>query len=210
MTVLADKWQGKPSTLPTKPSCIRMADLVHRSGLTQPGELRGLQGAARAFKEAVYRLDPKSGKLDLVTDALYKPNGLCFSPDYKKLYIADTGRPTIPRRPRTFRCSMWWTAAACQRASHHLEELAGIGRGLWPTAFVPTSTVISGRRRWVGEGYDRCSHLRSQRRAHGMILLPGDLRQPVFRRTAPQTGCSWPPANPSTPFTSRTQGAHIT
>jgi sugar lactone lactonase YvrE len=44
------------------------------------------------IKEAVYRIDPQSGKLTLVTDELHKPNGLCFSPDYKKLYIADTGR----------------------------------------------------------------------------------------------------------------------
>ena len=25
------------------------------------------------------------------TDQISKPNGLCFSPDYKKLYIADSG-----------------------------------------------------------------------------------------------------------------------
>jgi gluconolactonase len=41
--------------------------------------------------EAVYRIDPQSGALSLVTDALAKPNGLCFSPDYSKLYVADTG-----------------------------------------------------------------------------------------------------------------------
>ena len=54
------------------------------------------------IKEAVYRIDPKSGKMDLVTDELEKPNGLCFSPDYKKLYIADTGRRA------TSRSSMSW------------------------------------------------------------------------------------------------------
>src|SRR5258708_1658704 len=45
------------------------------------------------IKEAVYRIDPKTAKLDLVNDELFKPNGLCFSPDYKRLYIADTGGP---------------------------------------------------------------------------------------------------------------------
>jgi gluconolactonase len=39
----------------------------------------------------VYRIDATTGKLDLVTDEIFKPNGLCFSPDYKKLYVADTG-----------------------------------------------------------------------------------------------------------------------
>jgi gluconolactonase len=44
------------------------------------------------LKEAVYRIDP-SGKIEKVTDELTKPNGLCFSPDYKKLYVVDTGAP---------------------------------------------------------------------------------------------------------------------
>jgi len=41
-------------------------------------------------KEAVYRLDT-SGKLTKVADEPFKPNGLCFSADYKKMYVADTG-----------------------------------------------------------------------------------------------------------------------
>jgi gluconolactonase len=44
------------------------------------------------LKESVYRIDP-SGKIEKVTDELTKPNGLCFSPDYKKLYVVDTGAP---------------------------------------------------------------------------------------------------------------------
>ena len=45
------------------------------------------------WKEAVYRIDSKTSKIEIVTDAAEKPNGLCFSPDYKKLYLADTGAP---------------------------------------------------------------------------------------------------------------------
>src|SRR6185295_15466009 len=33
------------------------------------------------------------GKMEMVDDSLQKPNGICFSPDYKKLYIVDTGAP---------------------------------------------------------------------------------------------------------------------
>ena len=29
----------------------------------------------------------------MVTDEVGQPNGLCFSPDYTKLYVADTGMP---------------------------------------------------------------------------------------------------------------------
>jgi len=45
------------------------------------------------IKEAVYRIDTNSGQLALVIDELKKPNGLCFSPDYKRLYVVDTGAP---------------------------------------------------------------------------------------------------------------------
>ena len=36
-------------------------------------------------------MDGKSGQIAKVTDEVGQPNGLCFSPDYKKLYVADTG-----------------------------------------------------------------------------------------------------------------------
>ena len=47
--------------------------------------------AEKELKEAVYRVDPQSGKMDRITDEMDGPNGVCFSPDYKKLYVADTG-----------------------------------------------------------------------------------------------------------------------
>ena len=42
-------------------------------------------------KEATYRVDAQTGKITKVSDEPFKPNGLCFSNDYKKMYIADTG-----------------------------------------------------------------------------------------------------------------------
>lgn len=42
-------------------------------------------------KEAVYRIDAQSGAITRVADQPFKPNGLCFSHDYKILYVADTG-----------------------------------------------------------------------------------------------------------------------
>jgi gluconolactonase len=39
----------------------------------------------------VYRLDPDSGRTDIVADDFVQPNGLAFSPDESLLYIADTG-----------------------------------------------------------------------------------------------------------------------
>lgn len=39
----------------------------------------------------VYRLDPRTGSLNIVADDFDGPNGLCFSPDERRLYIVDTG-----------------------------------------------------------------------------------------------------------------------
>jgi len=90
VTVLADRWDGKPLNAPN--------DAVeHPDGaiwFTDPGygsmsDYEGHKGALE-IKEAVYRVDPTTRALTLVTDELSKPNGLCFSPDQKLLYVADT------------------------------------------------------------------------------------------------------------------------
>ena len=41
----------------------------------------------------VYRFEPATKKVTAVVKDFDKPNGLCFSPDQKKLYVADSGAP---------------------------------------------------------------------------------------------------------------------
>ena len=55
------------------------------------GDYEG-ERAEPELKPAVYRVDP-SGRVAVVTDEVDQPNGICFSPDYKKVYVADTGAP---------------------------------------------------------------------------------------------------------------------
>lgn len=38
----------------------------------------------------VYRFDPKTGDIRVMADGLGRPNGICFSPDEKTVYITDT------------------------------------------------------------------------------------------------------------------------
>ena len=39
----------------------------------------------------VYRWDPRTGALSVAADDIDGPNGLCFSPDERRLYIVETG-----------------------------------------------------------------------------------------------------------------------
>ncbi len=91
ITVIADQFQGKRLNSPND-------IVVHPDGsiwFTDPpyGILGNYEGfkAEKEIKEAVYRVDAKTGQMDKITDEMTGPNGICFSPDYKKVYIADTG-----------------------------------------------------------------------------------------------------------------------
>jgi gluconolactonase len=91
VTVIADKFQGKRLNSPND-------IVVHPDGsiwFTDP--MYGISGYYEGFKAdselhpAVYRADSKTGQIDKVADDQDGPNGICFSPDYKKVYLADTG-----------------------------------------------------------------------------------------------------------------------
>lgn len=91
VTVIAERFEGKRLNSPND-------IVVHPDGaiwFTDPpyginGNYEGYK-AEKELKEAVYRADPKTGQVTKITDEVSAPNGLCFSPDYKRLYIADTG-----------------------------------------------------------------------------------------------------------------------
>lgn len=104
LTVLADKFEGKRLNAPNDAvvhpddGAIWFTDPGYGSLMNYEGNKGELE-----IKEAVYRIDAKSGKIEKMTDDIFKPNGLCFSPDYKKLYVADTGASHYKDAPKNIK-----------------------------------------------------------------------------------------------------------
>jgi gluconolactonase len=100
ITVLIDSFQGKKLNAPND-------IIVHSDGgiwFSDPGYgiMSNYEGHKAAFElpANVYRLDPNTRTASIVATDLEKPNGLCFSPDEKKLYIVDSAIPKQPNGPR--------------------------------------------------------------------------------------------------------------
>jgi len=129
-------------------------------------------GSPRPFiKEAVYRIDGQSGEVTKVADQPFKPNGLCFSPDYRILYVADTGTTHYPearniiwaydveggtlRNPRAF-------------ADMTLDGRSGLADGIR----CDTEGNVWSSAGWVGEGYDGVHVFAPDGARIGQIRLP--------------------------------------
>jgi gluconolactonase len=166
VTVIADKWQGKPLNSPNDA-------VVHPDGaiwFTDP--TYGIQGYYEGFqansevKQAVYRVEPKSARMDIVTTDLSQPNGLCFSPDYKKLYIADTGQARDIRAfdvmdGKTLRNGRQFSTMVMPKASGGADGMrVDVDGNLWASAG------------WGGPGFDGVHVLTPEGERIGMILLP--------------------------------------
>lgn len=83
-SILADGFEGRHFNSPN--------DLIVKSDgtiwFTDPDY--GLKGTSGIGFNGVYRLDPRTGAVTLLTRALGEPNGIAFSPDEKTLYVSDS------------------------------------------------------------------------------------------------------------------------
>ncbi|WP_134666885.1 MULTISPECIES: SMP-30/gluconolactonase/LRE family protein [unclassified Amycolatopsis] len=91
VTVLAEHYRGRRLNSPN--------DVVERSDgsiwFTDPSygidsDYEGYQAESEIGACHVYRVDPADGEVRIVADDFERPNGLAFSADESKLYIADT------------------------------------------------------------------------------------------------------------------------
>ena len=182
VTVLADKFGGKEFNAPNDA-------VVHPSGdiwFTDPGygALMNYEGSRSAStslqpnqKEAVYVIDGKTGQIEKVTDEIFKPNGLCFSPDYKKLYVADTGRSHYEKAPNNIK--VWDVEGRTLKngrpfASMDLKMPDGSIKGGFADGIrCDTEGNIWASAGWVGAGFDGVHIFAGDDgRRIGQILLP--------------------------------------
>ena len=166
VTVLADNWEGKPLNAPNDA-------IVHPDGglwFTDPGygSMVHYEGTKSVLeiKEAIYRIDPQNGKLDKVTHEIEKPNGLCFSPDYRKLYVSDTGSAR--------NIKVWDVIDSVRLAggreftSMGLEGKTGLADGIR----ADRDGNIWASAGWVGDGYDGVHVFAPDGERIGQIRLP--------------------------------------
>ena len=181
-TVLADGYQGKSLNAPNDAvvhpddGAIWFTDPGYGALMNYEGEA-AQNGSPQPYqKEAVYRIDASSGRLEQVTDEIYKPNGICFSPDYSKLYVADTGGSHYPEAERVIK--VWDVIDGSRLANGRVfasmamevngKELVGSADGIR----CDVDGNIWSSAGWVGPGYDGVHVFAPDGVRIGQILLP--------------------------------------
>ncbi|WP_158970625.1 SMP-30/gluconolactonase/LRE family protein [Paraglaciecola sp. L3A3] len=172
VTVLTDSFAGKSYNAPNDVVVNPNDDSIWFTdpGYGSLGWYEGTKadtGSSQPYqKEAVFRIDGQNGKVTKVSDDLVKPNGLCFSPDYKKLYVSDTGAsPSLIRvwdingaklsNGKTF-CTMQYDG----RKGGSDGIRADIHGNIWSSAG------------WAGEGFDGVHIFAPNGDRIGLIKLP--------------------------------------
>jgi gluconolactonase len=104
ITVLASHHQGKRLNSPN--------DVVVKSDgsiwFTDPAygidsDYEGHKADSEVGACHVYRIDPQTGDVAIAADDFVRPNGIAFSPDETRLYVADTGATHVKDGPRHIR-----------------------------------------------------------------------------------------------------------
>ena len=100
ITVVLDRFAGKPLNSPND-VIVKSDDSIW---FTDPpfGILSNYEGhtAPVELPTNVYRVDGRTGAATVATGDVPRPNGLCFSPDERRLYVVASG--AIPREIRVF------------------------------------------------------------------------------------------------------------
>ena len=188
-TVLADSANGKPLNAPNDAVVHPNDDSIW---FTDPGYgqlmnyegVRANMGSLQPFqKEAIYRIDAQSGQMTKVADDPFKPNGLCFSADYKKLYVADTGATHYPDAEKI----IWQydiDGAKLRNGRKYADmNLPGKGGGFADGIRCDEDGNVWASAGWVGDGYDGVHIFAPNGDRIGQIVLPEICSNLVFGGT---------------------------
>ena len=168
VTVIADAYKGQRLNSPNDLVC-------HPDGSVwftdPPYGTRGRGGYEGDYgelflKPAVYRADPTTGELEMVTDEPDGPNGLCFSPDFRSLYVIDTGKAPRHQGLRRLRRATAGERQAVHRYAHGWR----LGRAGWHARRHRRQRLGSGRLGWTW--LRRGAHLCARRHAHRADSAP--------------------------------------
>ena len=167
--VIADRFEGKRLN---SPNDIIVHPEDHSIWFTDPGYgiRKNYTGtpAEPELPESVYRVDAQTGKISMVTDDIGTPNGLCFSPDRKKLYIADTGEGAHSIR-------VWDVDGHRLRNGRDFTSMKMDGfdkAGKADGIRCDTHGNLWASAGWVGEGYDGVHIFAPNGDRIGQIILP--------------------------------------
>ena len=168
ITVLMDQFQGKKLNAPN--------DLaVHSDGaiwFSDPGYgiMSNYEGHKAPFElpTNVYRLDPDTRKVTVVVSDMDKPNGLCFSPDEKKLYIVDTGLPKHPGDPHPIRVYDVEDGVRLKNGRMFVDMSPGLSDGIR----CDVDGNVWSAAGWAGEGYNGVHVFAPDGKLIGKINLP--------------------------------------
>jgi len=92
ISIIVDSFEGKKLNSPND-ICVKSDDTIW---FTDPpygilSDYEGYPGEQEYGGCYVFRFNPRTNDLDVMTKVLDRPNGIAFSQDEKKLYVADTG-----------------------------------------------------------------------------------------------------------------------
>ena len=182
-TVLADKFNGKSLNAPNDGAVhpngdIWFTDPGYGGVMNYEGRRANTESPQPYQKEAIYRIEASTGKLFQMADDIFKPNGLCFSPDYKKLYVADTGASHYTDAPRNIK--VWDILEDGRKLSNGREfasmmlDMNGTMKGGFADGIrADEDGNVWASAGWVGDGYDGVHIFEPEDGTRiGQIILP--------------------------------------
>jgi gluconolactonase len=168
--VLAEEYEGRPLNAPNDvvvhpdDDGIVFTDPGYGSHWWYEGNVRELE-----LPTSLYHLDPSNGRLTRITDEIFKPNGLAFSPDYNILYAADTAPTHHPGEKAKI---IAWDVQENGRRLSNRREFAVLERGFHDGIRTDVDGNVWAATAFGGEGVDGVHVYAPDGTKLGQILMP--------------------------------------